>query len=163
MDDQQLKTAWQNRQWTDTVRHMSEPLTMLMKHTLAKRVRQLGALAGIWDEVIPADLREADLLMVVTRDELDPTAMARILVEDPRRHRRRELHFCRSLRKECVFCCMLRREHVSLDVDIEEEPEQVFVRPIVEGDAHPEDDEAGFVCRLHCRRERDLSLLGRDI
>ncbi len=70
MDDQQLKTAWQNRQWTDTVRHMSEPLTMLMKHTLAKRVRQLGALAGIWDEVIPADLREHTALEGYARGTL---------------------------------------------------------------------------------------------
>lgn len=58
MDERQLKTAWQNRQSDETIRHMAEPMAMFMKHTLAKRVRRLGAVAGAWDEVIPSELRE---------------------------------------------------------------------------------------------------------
>ncbi|MFW6154837.1 MAG: DciA family protein [Planctomycetota bacterium] len=56
MDDKQLQTAWQNRQARETARPVGEAVALLMKHTLAKRVRQLGQIAAIWDEVIPADL-----------------------------------------------------------------------------------------------------------
>jgi len=58
MDDRQLRTAWHNRQPSDTITHLSGPLTVLMKHTLSKRARQLGELARVWDEVIPQELRE---------------------------------------------------------------------------------------------------------
>ncbi|NLF33113.1 MAG: DUF721 domain-containing protein [Planctomycetes bacterium] len=56
MDDRQLHTAWQNRQAPDTVRPVGEAVALLMKHTLAKRVKQLGQIAAAWDEVIPAEL-----------------------------------------------------------------------------------------------------------
>ncbi len=56
MDDAQLRTIWQQRQLDDRVAHLSGPLTVLMKRTLAKRVRQLGKLGEIWDEVIPESI-----------------------------------------------------------------------------------------------------------
>jgi len=58
MDDKQLRTVWQQRQFDDRICHLSGPLTTLMKHTLAKRVRQLSDLAAIWDEVIPAEIAD---------------------------------------------------------------------------------------------------------
>ncbi len=70
MDDQQLKTAWQNRQVHDEVTHLSGPVATFMKHTLAKRVRNLGELAVAWDEVIPADLREHTALEGFSRGTL---------------------------------------------------------------------------------------------
>ena len=53
MDDAQLRTVWQQRQFHDRLAHVSGPLTSLMKHTLGKRVRRLSQLAEIWDEVVP--------------------------------------------------------------------------------------------------------------
>lgn len=58
MDDSQLRTVWQQRQINDRSAHLSGPLAMLMKHTLAKKVRQLSNLAEVWDEVIPAGIRD---------------------------------------------------------------------------------------------------------
>ena len=58
MDDAQLRTVWQQRQYRGRAMHLSEPLNSFMKHTLAKRVRRLRELAGIWDEVIPEFLRD---------------------------------------------------------------------------------------------------------
>lgn len=57
MDDAQLRTVWQQRRLGDRAVPLSQPLTMLMKHTLAKRVRQLSRLAAIWDEVLPDPIR----------------------------------------------------------------------------------------------------------
>ena len=56
MDDAQLRTVWQQRQFHDRVAPLSAPLATLMKHNLAKRVRQLSKLAEIWDEVIPEQI-----------------------------------------------------------------------------------------------------------
>ena len=58
MDDAQLRTVWQQRQFDDRTAHLSQPLTLLMKHTLAKRVRQLSKLAEVWDEVVPESIRD---------------------------------------------------------------------------------------------------------
>jgi predicted nucleic acid-binding Zn ribbon protein len=58
MDEAQLRTVWQQRQFRDGATHIGEPLAVLMKHTLAKRVRQLASLAAIWDELIPVPIRE---------------------------------------------------------------------------------------------------------
>jgi predicted nucleic acid-binding Zn ribbon protein len=58
MDDDQLRTVWQQRQFDYRISHLSEPLTVLMRHTLGKRVRQLSKLAVIWDEVVPQLIRE---------------------------------------------------------------------------------------------------------
>jgi hypothetical protein len=58
MDDAQLRTVWQQRQINDTFVHLSQPMSALMKHRLAKKVRQLSQLAEIWDEVIPDEIRE---------------------------------------------------------------------------------------------------------
>lgn len=58
MDDAQLRTIWQQRQEPRAACMVGESLAVLMKHTLGKRVRQVSALAAIWDEVVPEDVRE---------------------------------------------------------------------------------------------------------
>lgn len=58
MDDRQLRTVWENRQPRHLGSPLAEPLAMLMKHTLGKRFKQLGAVAEAWDECIPDDIRE---------------------------------------------------------------------------------------------------------
>ena len=70
MDDAQLRTIWQQRQLNDRVSHLSGPLATLMKQTLAKRVRQLGKLAAIWDEVIPLAIAEHTALESYARGVL---------------------------------------------------------------------------------------------
>lgn len=58
MDDAQLQTVWQQRQFAKGAVHLGEPLAILMKHTLGKRVRQLSKLGEIWDDVVPDSLRD---------------------------------------------------------------------------------------------------------
>ncbi len=70
MDDAQLRTVWQQRQFNDRIAHISQPLTVLTKHVLAKRVRQLSKLAAIWDEVVPAEIAEHTALESFNRGVL---------------------------------------------------------------------------------------------
>lgn len=56
MDDAQLRTVWQQRQFNDRAVPLNKPLALLMKYTLGRRVRQLGRLAEIWEEMIPEGL-----------------------------------------------------------------------------------------------------------
>ena len=56
MDDTQLQTLWQQRQFNDRIVPLGQPLAILMKHQLARRVRQVGSLAKIWDQVVPEAL-----------------------------------------------------------------------------------------------------------
>ena len=58
MDDAQLRTVWQQRQLNDRAVPLAQPLAILMKHTLGKRVRQIGRLAEAWDDVIPPPLAD---------------------------------------------------------------------------------------------------------
>ncbi len=58
MDDAKLRTIWQQRQFVDHASPVAKSLAILMKHTLGKRVKQLGRLAEIWDEVIPESIRD---------------------------------------------------------------------------------------------------------
>jgi len=58
MDEAQLRTVWQQRQLGDFATRLAQPLTFLMKRTLAKRVRRLARLAEVWDEVVPEPIRE---------------------------------------------------------------------------------------------------------
>ncbi len=70
MDDAQLQTVWQQRQFNDRTAHLSQPLAYLMKYTFAKRVRELGQLAEIWDEVIPESINEHTALESFNRGVL---------------------------------------------------------------------------------------------
>ena len=70
MDDAQLQTIWQQRQPRTRLSHVSEPLTILMKHRLAKKVRQLSNLAEIWDQIIPRQLARHTALEGFTRGVL---------------------------------------------------------------------------------------------
>ena len=58
MDDSQLRTLWLQKQPEDRVSHLAQPVAVLMKHTLGKKVRQLSKLAVAWDDVLPATIRE---------------------------------------------------------------------------------------------------------
>jgi len=58
MDDAQLRTIWQQRQFKGGAAHLSQPLTVLMKYKLGRRVRQLSQIAGAWDAVIPPEIQE---------------------------------------------------------------------------------------------------------
>lgn len=58
MDDAQLMTIWQQRRPSDTAMNVGQPLAMLMKHHIGKRVKRLGELGAIWDEVLPDEIRE---------------------------------------------------------------------------------------------------------
>ncbi len=70
MDDAQLRTIWQQKRPYDTTAALAGPLSILMKHKLAKRVKQLGQLGAIWDEVIPDQLREHTALESFNRGTL---------------------------------------------------------------------------------------------
>ena len=58
MNEAQLRTVWQQRQFNDPAIPLSQPIGILMKHTLAKRAKQLGQLSEIWDEVVPEEIAE---------------------------------------------------------------------------------------------------------
>lgn len=70
MDDSRLQTIWQQRQGNDRLCHISEPITMLMKHTLSRKVKQLGQLARAWDEIIPEQIAEHTALESFSRGVL---------------------------------------------------------------------------------------------
>jgi hypothetical protein len=70
MDDAQLRTVWQQRQFDDHIVPLAQPLAILMKHSLAWRVRKLGKLAGIWDELVPDDIRDHTALENFSRGVL---------------------------------------------------------------------------------------------
>jgi predicted nucleic acid-binding Zn ribbon protein len=58
MDDAQLKTVWEQRQFPPPASPLGVPLAMLMKRKIGKRVKQLSKLAEVWDEVLPQSIRE---------------------------------------------------------------------------------------------------------
>jgi len=70
MDDARLRTVWQQRRPGQRASHVSQPLQMLMKYRLAKRVRQLSRMAEVWDEVVPDELREHTALERLDRGTL---------------------------------------------------------------------------------------------
>ena len=57
MDDAQLQTIWQQRRAQTYATPVAATLGTYMKHHLGKRVKQLGELAILWDEIIPENLR----------------------------------------------------------------------------------------------------------
>ncbi len=70
MDDAQLRTVWQQRQIDSHAIPLGQPLQVLMKHVLAKRVRQLSKLAVIWDALIPQQVRDHTALEAFSRGVL---------------------------------------------------------------------------------------------
>jgi hypothetical protein len=58
LDDTKLRTIWQQRRPGDASVPLGGPLSLLMKRTLAKRVKQLSALAAVWDALVPESLRD---------------------------------------------------------------------------------------------------------
>jgi hypothetical protein len=62
VQDAQLRTIWQQRQPKETVTHLAEPLTMLMKHQIGRRVKKLSELSVIWDELLPDVIRDHTVL-----------------------------------------------------------------------------------------------------
>jgi len=73
MDDAQLQTVFQQRKWAWQPSLLSEPLATLMKHNLGRKVRQLSAIAEIWDRVIPSELASHTALEGITRGVLRVT------------------------------------------------------------------------------------------
>jgi len=70
MDDAQLQTVWQQRQFRDAIVPLGDPLATLMNRRLSKRVRQLGQLAMIWDQALPEEIREHTALESFSRGVL---------------------------------------------------------------------------------------------
>ena len=70
MDDAQLQTIWQQRQRPQRATALAAPLGVLMKRTLGKRVRQLGALSEAWDELLPKGLQDHTALESFARGVL---------------------------------------------------------------------------------------------
>lgn len=67
MDESQLRHIWQNRQRFDRTAHLGDALEYLMKRQLAKRVKQVGQLAEVWDACIPEFIRARAALVSYTR------------------------------------------------------------------------------------------------
>jgi hypothetical protein len=70
MDEATLRTVWQQRQQAPTWVSLSSPLATLVGKTLAKRVKQLSAIAQIWDEIIPAEFHDHTALESLHRGTL---------------------------------------------------------------------------------------------
>ena len=70
MEDATLRTVWQQRQFDDRIAPLGQPLALMMKHVLGKRVRQLGKLGKIWDCVIPDRIRDHTALESFNRGVL---------------------------------------------------------------------------------------------
>jgi predicted nucleic acid-binding Zn ribbon protein len=70
MDEWQLRNVWHNRQPRHRIVPLGETLTHLMQARLAKRVRQIGVLAAIWDECVPEYIREHTALVNFARGTL---------------------------------------------------------------------------------------------
>ena len=70
MDDAQLQTIWQQRQRPLRATALAAPLGMLMKRTLGKRVKQLGALSEAWDELLPEGLQDHTAMETFARGVL---------------------------------------------------------------------------------------------
>lgn len=70
LDDRKLQTVWQNLQPPETTSLIGESVARLMKHTLAKRAKQLGQIAQAWDEVVPDELKEHAALESYSRGTL---------------------------------------------------------------------------------------------
>ena len=73
MDEARLRTIWHQRQFRENSAHLSEPLTLLMKHTLGKKVRQLGKLSEIWDTTVPEEITSHTALESFSRGTLTVT------------------------------------------------------------------------------------------
>ena len=58
MDDAKLQTIWQQRQFYRNPSALAEPIALLMKRTLGKKVKQLSRLSEIWDEVVPDQIAQ---------------------------------------------------------------------------------------------------------
>jgi len=70
MDDAQLRTVWQQRQFDDRITQLSHPLGLLVDRTLKKRIRQLSTLGQVWDEVVPESIRDHTALESFQRGTL---------------------------------------------------------------------------------------------
>ena len=70
MDEATLRTVWQQRQQAPTWVSLAGPMGSLVGKTLAKRVKQLGAIAAVWDEIIPTDFHDHTALESLQRGTL---------------------------------------------------------------------------------------------
>ena len=70
ISDDQMRTVWQQRQDRRRIGSLGETVSRLMKKTLSKRVRQLGQIAEVWDDLIPPNLRDHTALDTFVRGTL---------------------------------------------------------------------------------------------
>ncbi len=73
MEETQLRTIWQQRQFNDRAAPLSRPLGMFMKYKLAKKVRQLSKLSDVWDALIPEEINDHTALESFNRGVLTVT------------------------------------------------------------------------------------------
>ena len=73
MDDAKLQTIWQQRQFFRNPSALAEPIALLMKRTLGKKVKQLSRLSEIWDEVVPEQIARHTALESFNRGVLTVT------------------------------------------------------------------------------------------
>ena len=70
MDDATLRTIWQNRQPNYQPQPVGPALAKFMRYTLSQRVKQLGRLAEVWQEVMPAEIAQHTALEKFHRGNL---------------------------------------------------------------------------------------------
>lgn len=70
MDESQLRQIWQNRQPRRRATTLGDSLSVFMEDRLARRVRQIGRLAEVWDACIPDYIREHTALVTFNRGTL---------------------------------------------------------------------------------------------
>ncbi len=58
MNDVRLQTIFRQRAPRESSTTLAAALTPLMKTQLGRRVRQLGQLSKLWNEMVPAELRD---------------------------------------------------------------------------------------------------------
>lgn len=70
MDDRQLRNVWKNKQRPERAVSLSVLLNCILKQRLARRVKQIGQLAQVWDECIPPYILEQSALVSFARGTL---------------------------------------------------------------------------------------------
>lgn len=67
MDDNTLRTIWQQKRGKYRTINISEPLSILMKHQLAKQVSNFSDISEAWQDTMPEDVLEHAVLKSFNR------------------------------------------------------------------------------------------------
>jgi len=76
MDDIQLKTAWQQKRGKHRIINISEPLAILMKHKIAKQVRNCADISAAWEKILPENILGHAVLQGYNRGTLTVAAQS---------------------------------------------------------------------------------------